>query len=151
MCKCHVVVCEIKLIFFDFSPEYDVNLLLEWMKGNFHRIYDSNRAPFGVHLHAAWFQRGENTFAAFKKFLEYLLEHDDVYLVGTNRVIEYTKNPVPLGEFDACVEKRKPSCNQRMCVLDKETASGPDERYMTVCSKCPEVYPWLGNPFGEKE
>lgn len=121
------------------------------MISNFHRIYDSNRAPFGVHLHAAWFSRGENTFAAFKKFLEYMLEQDDVYLVGTNRVIEYAKKPVPVDEFEACAQKRKPSCNQRVCVLEKETASGPDERYMTVCSKCPEVYPWLGNPFGEQE
>lgn len=121
------------------------------MKTNFHRIYDSNRAPFGVHLHAAWFQRGENTFAAFKQFLEYLREHDDVYLVGTNTVIEYSKNPVPVDEFEGCAEKHKPSCNSRVCVMEKETASGPEERYMTVCSKCPEVYPWLGNPFGERE
>uniref|UniRef100_A0A336M0N0 CSON009775 protein n=1 Tax=Culicoides sonorensis TaxID=179676 RepID=A0A336M0N0_CULSO len=132
-------------------PDYDVNELLDWMKSNFHRIYESNRAPFGVHLHAAWFGRGENTFGAFIKFLNYLAEFDDVYLVSTDRVIEYTKNPVPIEMFEACAVKQKPSCNARTCVLKKDTASGPEDRYMTVCSKCPEVYPWLGNPFGEKQ
>lgn len=121
------------------------------MKSNFHRSYNSNRAPFGVHLHAAWFLRGEHNFATFQRFLEYMLEQDDVYLVSTNRVIEYTKNPVPVEEFKACAEKRKPSCSKNVCKVRKISEGVSEERYMKVCSKCPKVYPWLGNPLGEEK
>lgn len=50
-----------------YPPEDDVNALFEWMLENFNRHYQGNRAPFGMYLHAAWFSRGRNNFAAFKK------------------------------------------------------------------------------------
>lgn len=124
-------------------------MLTEWMKGNFHRIYDSNRAPFGVHLHAAWFQRGRNYWNAFLNFLDYLKTFDDVFLVKTSTVIDYVKNPVPLDKFDSCAQMRRSTCSVRFCPLQKKDGNGSEERYMTVCTKCPREYPWLGDPFGE--
>lgn len=118
------------------------------MKTNFHRHYDVNRAPFGYHLHAAWLQKGENHFAAFIKFLEYLEEFEDVFLVGTNRVIEYAKNPVPLSDFDSCADTHSSTCKANSCLLHKKTDLGTEERYMTVCTSCPPSYPWLGDPLG---
>lgn len=50
-----------------YLPEDKVNSLFEWMKENFHRHYDNNRAPFGMYLHAAWFGRSANYFKALRK------------------------------------------------------------------------------------
>lgn len=50
-----------------YPPEDDIDALFEWMLENFNRHYQGNRAPFGMYLHAAWFSRGRNYFAAFKK------------------------------------------------------------------------------------
>lgn len=119
------------------------------MKKNFHRIYDSNKAPFGVHLHAAWLSRGSNYLTAFKNFLRYITNLDDVFIVQTAKVIEYTKHPVPLSEFSSCPTVNRPTCVPRSCKLDKPVGSSVEERYMMTCTACPQIYPWLGNPFGE--
>jgi len=131
-------------------PDHDVDLLTEWMKGNFHRIYNSNRAPFGVHLHAAWLSKGPNYIQAFKKFLEYLVSHDDVFLVQTKKVIEYAKNPVPLEEFESCSRIYRPSCTPRSCQLLKRNGSSMEERWMMSCAACPVEYPWVDNPLGAR-
>lgn len=119
------------------------------MKTNFHRIYKSNKAPFGVHLHAAWFSKGANYMIAFKSFLNYLSTLEDVFIVQTAKVIEYTKNPVSVDEFDSCPRVTRPSCTPRSCKLDKPVGTTVEERYMMTCTNCPMMYPWLGNPFGD--
>lgn len=130
-------------------PDNNVNSLTEWMKKNFHRIYDSNRAPFGFHLHAAWFQKGANYLNAFKNFLDYIEGLGDVYLVKTSKVIDYVKKPVTESKFDSCAETFKPNCNPRNCALMKTVDGITEQRWMQSCINCPRVYPWLHDPFGE--
>lgn len=50
-----------------YPPQDNVDALFEWMLENFNRHYEGNRAPFGMYLHAAWFQRGRHHFDALKK------------------------------------------------------------------------------------
>ncbi|XP_017460944.1 PREDICTED: uncharacterized protein LOC108354261 [Rhagoletis zephyria] len=50
-----------------FPPKDDVDALFQWMLENFKRHYEGNHAPFGMYLHAAWFQRGRHNFEAFRK------------------------------------------------------------------------------------
>uniref|UniRef100_A0A1B0D3D0 Uncharacterized protein n=1 Tax=Phlebotomus papatasi TaxID=29031 RepID=A0A1B0D3D0_PHLPP len=50
-------------------PADDVEETFEWMKENFERIYNSNRAPFGVFLHSAWFLTRPSNFPAYKKYV----------------------------------------------------------------------------------
>ncbi|XP_037041560.1 chitin deacetylase 7-like, partial [Bradysia coprophila] len=76
--------------------------------------------PIGVYIHAAWFLKGENYFEA------------------------YMKAGKP---FDKCEPLRTPSCVPKLCQLVKQTTR--EERWMTSCSPCPAVYPWLGNPLGQ--
>jgi hypothetical protein len=120
------------------------------MKTNFHRIYDSNRAPFGVYTHTAWFLKGENHFGAYMKFIEYLNSQADVYLVSANQVIEYTRSPRQGKPFDKCVAPRTATCAPRVCTLKKKQKTWTEERWMTSCAPCPAVYPWLGNPLGDE-
>ncbi|KAH8297340.1 hypothetical protein KR044_010510 [Drosophila immigrans] len=129
-----------------YPPKDDVNALFEWMLENFNRHYQSNRAPFGMYLHAAWFSRGRNNFAAFKKFMHHLSTYPDVYMTGISRMLEYVKKPVLGQPFKTCEAKPKTQCQAVHCNVQK-TSTG-ETRYMSVCDKCPTVYPWLKNPLG---
>ncbi|KAL7738033.1 hypothetical protein ACLKA6_006386 [Drosophila palustris] len=129
-----------------YPPEDDVNALFEWMLENFNRHYKSNRAPFGMYLHAAWFSRGRNNFAAFKKFMHHLTTYPDVYMTGVSRMLEYVKKPVLGKPFKSCENRVKTQCQPVHCNVQK--TSTKETRYMSVCDKCPVVYPWLKNPLG---
>lgn len=48
--------------------------------------------------------------------------------------------------MDSCQKLREPNCHPKLCQLRKEATD--EERWMTSCATCPEVYPWLGNPLG---
>lgn len=126
----------------------DEDGLLLFMKKNFHRHYNGSRSPFGFYIHAAWFKTNENIYKAYKKFLDYLKENDDVFLVSQQQVLEWMKNPKSLNDYNrlGCPQKHSNSCTQpKSCRLQY----GAQERYMTTCSdSCPPVYPWLGNPLG---
>ncbi|XP_055839010.1 chitin deacetylase 8 [Episyrphus balteatus] len=122
--------------------------LVNWMISNFNRHYLTNRAPFGIYLHSAWFQKGEHYFEAFREFIRYLNKKPDVYFVSASQVIEYMRNPVEGKPFKECPRKHKSTCNAKMCQLRK--IDSKDVRYMNVCGSCPAVYPWIENPLGLK-
>lgn len=123
--------------------------IYEWMVSNFERIYQSNRAPFGVHMHAAWFAREEKNFNAYKRFLVYMNEQPDVYFVTSSKAIEFSRNPrsADEGPFESCGAERTSICSPQLCSVIKEVTG--ETMYMTQCGDCPAVYPWLGNPLGE--
>jgi hypothetical protein len=125
--------------------------MLDWMISNFERIYLKNRAPFGVYATTSWFQKGENYLEAYKAFLDHLSSLPDVYLVSNNQVIEYIRSPRAGKPFDKCVPPRQNACESpKMCLLKKKQPKWIEDRYMTSCSACPEVYPWLDNVMGER-
>lgn len=68
-------------LYFFFSPE-DVDGLFKWMVDNFNTQYNGNRAPFGFYIHAAWFQLSDAHYEAYKKFVQYINEKKDVYIVS---------------------------------------------------------------------
>ncbi|ALC40987.1 Cda9 [Drosophila busckii] len=130
-----------------YPPEDKVDALFEWMLENFNRHYMGNRAPFGMYLHAAWFSRGRNYFAAFKKFINHLSTYPDVYMTSVSRMLEYVRKPVLGQPFKSCEPKRQAECHAVQCSVQKK--SSKETRYMNVCNKCPAVYPWLNNPLGQ--
>ncbi|XP_039957672.1 chitin deacetylase 7 [Bactrocera neohumeralis] len=132
-----------------FPPKDEVDTLFEWMVDNFKRHYDGNRAPFGMYLHAAWFQRGRHYFEAFRKFLLYVNTLPDVYLTTASGVIHYMKHPTLGKPFPGCPKKPNTTCIKRNCGLRKMESG--ETRYMNVCDTCPSVYPWLGNALGQTE
>ncbi|XP_054737880.1 chitin deacetylase 8 [Anastrepha obliqua] len=132
-----------------YQPKDQVDTLFNWMLENFDRHYEGNRAPFGMYLHAAWFQRGQHHFEALRKFLRHVNTLPDVYLTTGSRVIEYMQHPSLGKPFNGCPKKPQTTCVKHNCGLRK-VESG-EIRYMKVCDSCPEVYPWLGNPLGLAE
>lgn len=119
---------------------------------NFNRTYLTNRAPTGFYVHAAWFDQNPIHFEAYVKFIDYLQTLDDVFLVGTQDVINWIKNPIPYtamnsNEWSQCYSSLlNTTCTPKTCKLFR----GSQERYLTSCVKeCPREYPWVLNPNGE--
>jgi hypothetical protein len=148
----------VKCSFIDACPTIpdseDTEGMLHWMKMNFHRVYDSTRAPFPIYMHAAWLLRHENHLNVYSQFLDYILSLGDAYLVSSQRVIEYMRNPRRLTQqgrqiFDACQTKHENSCTSpKTCALLREDVN--QERWMATCAECPAVFPWVNNPFGQR-
>lgn len=61
---------------------------------NFERHYNSNRAPFGLFYHAAWFTT-QHYRKGYMKFIDYINSKDDVYMV-TNWQVRFVGRRVKL-------------------------------------------------------
>lgn len=148
ICKLLLLLLFILSIKQYFSRPTEVDELVDFFIENFNREYKGNRAPFGFYVHAAWFLKGDNHFEAYLKFIEYLQSLPDVYIVNSSFVLDWIKNPVSIknGPLKSkCTQTYEPQCTAKACALKK----GEVERWMTSCvTKCPAVYPWLGNPLG---
>lgn len=77
------------------------------------------------------------------------MEKPDVYFSTPSQVIEFVKNPRTGKPFDSCRNTTKESCKPKVCPVKKESTG--EDRWMTVCGQCPEVYPWIGNPAGKAQ
>ncbi|XP_046391271.1 chitin deacetylase 7-like [Ischnura elegans] len=124
--------------------------LFAFIKQNFHRHYDSNRAPFPFFIHAAWFAALPMRFDVYVQFLDYLESLPDVYIVSVSQMLEWVKNPTELSKLKdlwKCWSIPETNCARpRNCELIRQ--DNGETRYMTSCTTCPQVYPWLGNPSG---
>ena len=86
-----------------FSQEEIFNIFMT----NFHRHYNSNRAPIGLYFHSTWFENKKNR-KAFRKFLEEMVSRPDVYLVSSWEAIQWMRNPTPQSQ----VNKQLTRCKQ---------------------------------------
>lgn len=62
-----------------------------FLKSNFNAHHGTNKAPFGVHLHAAWFLEEPANFDGYLHFLDDLVAMDDVYIVTVSQVGDSSK------------------------------------------------------------
>ncbi|XP_063928336.1 uncharacterized protein LOC135141291 isoform X4 [Zophobas morio] len=114
---------------------------------NFQRHYTTNRAPFGLFYHAAWFTQPHHK-EGFINFLDSILQMKDVWLVTNWQAIQWIRDPTPnsrLGSFQPfqCEYSGRPKrCNNpKVCNLWHKSGV----RYMRTCQPCPDIYPWTGN------
>lgn len=117
---------------------------------NFEDFHEENRAPFPVFLHEAWLKHPERK-KGYLQFVDWLLKKPEVFIVTISEVLEFMKNPRPLSSYSQyrCTTTRKTgnTCPKpKTCVFkNKDPWSS---RYVRLCSKCPNSYPWLNNPNG---
>lgn len=111
---------------------------------NFQRHYQTNRAPFGLFYHPAWFTTPHHK-EGFELFLDTVTAMEDVWLVNSWQTIQWMRNPTPLSEikdfkpFQCDFQNRPPRCdNPKVCNLWHKSGV----RYMRTCQKCPSIYPW---------
>ncbi|XP_033226362.1 uncharacterized protein LOC117178918 [Belonocnema kinseyi] len=113
---------------------------------NFERHYTTNRAPFGLFYHAAWFTQPHHK-EGFISFLDTIVAMDDVWVVTNWQALQWVRNPTPLGLLDnfepfGCNYQDRPKkCNNaKVCNLWHKSGV----RYMKTCQPCPDIYPWTG-------
>jgi len=136
-------------------PHADAETIYEWLMENFERHYRRNRAPLTFNMQSNWFLT-EAAVNGLKRFVDDLLNRDDVWFVTATQALQWMVEPTPLTNINKveawkCDVRRPPACNlPRTCVLPF-VAPGivPDLRYMQTCVRCPKKYPWVGNVGGE--
>ncbi|KAK0182632.1 hypothetical protein PV327_000748 [Microctonus hyperodae] len=113
---------------------------------NFERHYTTNRAPFGLFYHAAWFTQPHHK-EGFISFLDTIVAMDDVWVVTNWQALQWVRNPTPLGllnnfeGFGCNYPDRPKKCNNsKLCNLWHKSGV----RYMRTCQPCPDIYPWTG-------
>ncbi|KAL0103004.1 hypothetical protein PUN28_018362 [Cardiocondyla obscurior] len=113
---------------------------------NFERHYTTNRAPFGLFYHAAWFTQPHHK-EGFISFLDTIVAMDDVWVITNWQAIQWIRNPTPLAllhtfePFGCHYPDRPKKCNNaKVCNLWHKSGV----RYMKTCQACPDIYPWTG-------
>nr|AYX80514.1 chitin deacetylase 6 [Spodoptera exigua] len=132
------------------SPDlFNETLWFQFILNNFERHYFGNRAPFGVSLLEGVIYPFPQVLSALERFLDVINNLDDVFMVTSDEVIEWVKNPVPISQYrtQACRQFIPTTCVPSQC----EVISSYDGREYEFesCNVCPRVYPWLGNPLGQ--
>ncbi|KAL4704046.1 hypothetical protein ACJJTC_001968 [Scirpophaga incertulas] len=127
------------------------------LRHNFNRHYSTNRAPLGLHFHASWLKSKKEFRDELIKFIEEMLEKNDVYFVSLLQVIQWMQNPTELSSLrdfqewkqDKCDVKGQPYCSlPNACPLTTRELPGETLRLFT-CMECPNNYPWILDPTGE--
>lgn len=132
----------------------DANAIFDFLQYNFQRHYSTNRAPFVLNMHVNWVT-DETKMAALDDFIDHILNIPDVWIVTMQQALDWMRKPVPatlVQDFDAwkCHVARQPSCNiPRTCAV--KFGDSHDVRYIQLCGKCPERYPWINNVRGTKD
>ncbi|XP_070171595.1 uncharacterized protein Cda5 isoform X2 [Polyergus mexicanus] len=113
---------------------------------NFERHYTTNRAPFGLFYHAAWFTQPHHK-EGFISFLDTIVAMDDVWVITNWQALQWIRNPTPLAllhtfePFGCHYPDRPKRCNNaKVCNLWHKSGV----RYMKTCQACPDIYPWTG-------
>ena len=120
---------------------------------NFKRHYNSNRAPFGLFYHSAWFTSSHHR-RGFIKFLNEINSLKDVFFTTNWQMIRWMRDPTPLSKINSfepwkCDKLTKrgtsdpisdPCHHPNVCNVRHESSS----RFMKTCQACPSFYPWVG-------
>ncbi|XP_053618887.1 mucin-2 isoform X1 [Plodia interpunctella] len=113
---------------------------------NFDRHYTTNRAPFGLFYHAAWFTQPHHK-EGFIMFLDFINQMQDVWIITNWQALQWVRDPTPISRinnfqpFQCNYPDRPKKCNNpKVCNLWHKSGV----RYMRTCQPCPEVYPWTG-------
>lgn len=120
---------------------------------NFHYHYDTNRAPFGMHMHPSYFLRkpGDHMNAA-KKFLKYAEDLGDVWILTASQVIAWMKDPQDVDQAKSfapwqCPDRPEPRCTS--ATVNSCHYTEPGDFYMDTCTECPPHFPSPTNPDGK--
>lgn len=81
------------------NPPDSENVFKMIMK-NFERHYTTNRAPFGLYYHAAWFTQPHHK-EGFIDFLDTINRMKDVYIVTNWQALQWIRDPTPLSRMNS--------------------------------------------------
>jgi hypothetical protein len=136
---------------------------LEYMQDTFNDHYSANRQPIGLYthpIHLSTTYPGVNppnsTIAMINTFLDWVQTHQDVWIVSSEQLLDWVRNPVPasqlnnLDSFRCSTPQVDPST--KICSGIPQNEAGllshcpfPDFPFYT-CYGCPQIAPLPGNP-----
>ncbi|XP_070211299.1 chitin deacetylase 8-like isoform X2 [Littorina saxatilis] len=67
-----------------------------YLRKNFDRHYNRNRAPFMISLHATWFTNVPQSYQGLQEFLQEVSSRSDVWQVTLTQMLDWVRHPVPL-------------------------------------------------------
>lgn len=67
---------------------------------NFERHYTTNRAPFGLFYHAAWFTQPHHK-EGFIKFLDTINAMNDVFIITNWQALQWVRDPTPISRINS--------------------------------------------------
>lgn len=82
------------------NPPPDEEAAFRFLWDNFQSYYKTNRAPFGINMHASWFFYPDR-LKAMDRFIRELVLLDDVFIVSVKQVIDWLRNPVRLHDINS--------------------------------------------------
>lgn len=128
------------------SNPSDADGVQKMLMKNFDRHFTSNRAPFGLFYHAAWFTQPHHK-EGFIKFLDNIVSMPEVWIVTNWQAIQWVRDPTSISRlqsftpFHCDLSERPKKCNNpKVCNLWHKSGV----RYMRTCQPCPDIYPWTG-------
>ncbi|KAH8284472.1 hypothetical protein KR044_004066, partial [Drosophila immigrans] len=128
------------------SNPSDAEGVTKMIMKNFERHYTTNRAPFGLFYHAAWFTQPHHK-EGFIKFLDAINAMQDVWIITNWQALQWVRDPTPTTRinsfqpFQCDYSDRPKRCNNpKVCNLWHKSGV----RYMKTCQPCPDIYPWTG-------
>ncbi|KAH8409394.1 hypothetical protein KR222_002325, partial [Zaprionus bogoriensis] len=128
------------------SNPSDAEGVTKMIMKNFERHYTTNRAPFGLFYHAAWFTQPHHK-EGFIKFLDTINAMPDVWIITNWQALQWVRDPTPTSRinsfqpFQCDYSDRPKRCNNpKVCNLWHKSGV----RYMKTCQPCPDIYPWTG-------
>lgn len=112
------------------------NKTFELLKTNFERHYQGNKAPFGIYAHSGWLYGTDSKEVrerglGYLKFVEWLNNLEDVYIVSISKALEWMRKPVLLGNMGELQEDVRPEgrCGvAKSCGYKVQESWGSSER-----------------------
>ena len=82
------------------SNPTDEDGVYEMLMKNFNRHYKSNRAPFGLFYHSAWFNTVHHR-RGFLKFMDTVTNLPEVFFVTNWQMLQWMRQPTPLNDINS--------------------------------------------------
>ena len=77
------------------NPSGNASVWYDILLRDYHCQYDTNRTPFGVHMHPTYFYQGPagDHLKAAQKFVKYAESLGDVWILTFSQVIDWMREP----------------------------------------------------------
>ncbi|KAF2355320.1 Low-density lipoprotein (LDL) receptor class A repeat [Trinorchestia longiramus] len=130
-----------------------------FLESNLQRHYATNRAPLGLHFTSSYFLTRKNFLREFTKWIADVASRGDYFFVNMIQAINWMAAPTKItaiNNFEDWKIKCEPT-GQPYCSLPNPCARKPPrplasegEMYLHTCMDCPQEYPWIYDPFGDR-
>ncbi|KAF8931781.1 hypothetical protein BGZ58_007408 [Dissophora ornata] len=131
-----------------------------WLRKNFDRHYQGDRAPFGIYLHPV---HVGNATQLYNDFFSYAKSFPDVWFVTNQQLLQWMQNPVPASQMadQPYMKCTLPAVGKEICNGLDDTHTGSIDQGVlgtcnfvagpwSTCYGCPKTAPTPADPVPER-